>query len=139
MSGTWRSGPTEKNSSGESSRDEGSRQQQQSSKRASAIQRKATSALSICVQCESPSQPEEDGARELGYECSYHSGIMKPDLILNGEWWKVEDPNALELDTMRISDAERFICSCCDFVGLTAGCRIGPHQAHPDKSKRGRC
>lgn len=97
--------------------------------------RKATSGLAICVQCEISFDPDDNNVKE----CQYHNGELEPDY--ESDVWAGHDEmchGTIDSDFCRNECPEGFVWTCCDKRGDEEGCKLGRHEADPERNKRRR-
>lgn len=102
---------------------------------ANGVKRKATSGLSICVQCESSFDEDDNKIKE----CSYHNGELEPDY--ESDFWADHDEDChgtIDSDWCRKEYPDGFIWTCCEKTGTEEGCKLGRHESDPLKNKRKR-
>ncbi|KAK4209183.1 hypothetical protein QBC37DRAFT_430711 [Rhypophila decipiens] len=100
-----------------------------------AKKRKTTSGLAICVQCEESFDPDDNQVKE----CRYHNGELEPDD--DSDFWADHDERChgtIDSDFCRKEYPQGFIWTCCDKLGDEEGCKLGRHEANPERNKRRR-
>ncbi|KAM0197493.1 hypothetical protein ACHAPI_004958 [Fusarium lateritium] len=96
--------------------------------------RKADDELCVCVQCDEAFFKNDNTDNTA---CFYHWGELEVDYDAN--IWADHDERChgtIDSKDMREEHPEGFIWDCCEKPGNEIGCKLGRHEADPDKSRR---
>ncbi|RFU78435.1 hypothetical protein TARUN_3782 [Trichoderma arundinaceum] len=98
----------------------------------SAKERKPESAIAICVQCDEPFYQEDNNDNS----CVHHDGLLEVNYKAE-VWDDIDDDGPIDSSENEEDVPEGFNWTCCGTIGTSAGCKKGPHQADPEKSRKG--
>ncbi|KIL88120.1 hypothetical protein FAVG1_09003 [Fusarium avenaceum] len=96
--------------------------------------RKADDDLCICVQCDDAFYKSDNTDNTA---CYYHWGELEVDY--EAYVWADHDERChgtIDTEAMRKENPEGFTWVCCGKPGDESGCKLGKHEADPDKSRR---
>ncbi|KAM0250725.1 hypothetical protein ACHAQJ_008480 [Trichoderma viride] len=92
--------------------------------------RKPESSIAICVQCDQPFHQDDNDDSS----CVHHDGVLEVNYKAEA-WDDIDDDGPI--DASENEDVpEGFNWTCCGKIGTSEGCKKGPHQADPEKSRR---
>lgn len=116
---------------------------------------KPDSTIAICVQCDQPYYEEDnddtscvhhDGELSLLFYLSCHTscigncnratGVLEVNYKAE-VWEEISDDGPIDSSDNEEDVPEGFNWTCCGTIGTSEGCKKGPHQSDPEKSRKG--
>ncbi|KAK1247405.1 hypothetical protein MKX07_002314 [Trichoderma sp. CBMAI-0711] len=98
---------------------------------ASSKKRKPDSAIAICVQCDQPYYEEDNDDTS----CVHHDGVLEVNYKAE-VWEEISDDGPIDSSDNEEDVPEGFNWTCCGTIGTSEGCKKGPHQSDPEKSRK---